>query len=285
MKRTFAIVVCAACAFSLRADEAVLEYELPAAEEAAFDLDTLAPHKAVGAVSLPYAAGATLTATAPDGTPSTLVSAASADGAYSWTGAAGGVWTLANSQEGETTFTVRYPAATRGAGTAADPAKIMDEDELVDIGAGAGYVFTPCGGDWFFDTLTLPAGCALAALDGGLYRLDVAEGGCVFATVGADFPLETAQPGPDRMMKSGLKFLPFAYTGDDWAFAPSAASTLAFTSPSGVTTNVPCTGTGVMTPAFKLTSGVWTVALSGDGVTPLTAHITIPDGGFFLIVR
>ena len=285
MRKLFALTVCAVCASALLADVAVLEYEVPAAEEAAFDLDTLAPHKAAGAVSLPYAEGATLTATAPDGTPSTLVSSASADGAYSWTGATGGVWTLANSQEGETTFTVRYPAATRGAGTADDPAKIMDEDELVDIGAGAGYVFTPCGGDWFFDALTLPAGCSLAALGGGLYRLDAADDDCVFEALDAEFPLETAQTGPDRVMKGALKFLPFAYTGDDWAFAPSAASTLAFTSPSGVTTNVPCTGTGVMTPAFKLTSGVWTVALSGDGVTPLTAHITIPDGGFFLIVR
>lgn len=284
MRKPIALVICAVCASVLLADVAVLEYEVSAAEEAAFDLDTLAPHKAVGAVSLPYAAGATLTATAPDGTPSTLVSDASAAGAYSWTGAAGGVWTLANSQEGETTFTVRHSAATRGAGTAADPAKIMDEDELVDLGAGAGYVFTPCGG-WSLDMLALPAGCALTALDDGLYRLDVAEDGCVFTAAGSDFPLETAQPGPDRVMKSGLKFLPFAYTGDDWAFAPSATSTLAFTSPSGVTTNVPCVGTGVLTPEFKLESGVWTVALSGDGVTPLTAHITIPDGGFFLIVR
>ena len=100
MRKPIALVICAVCASVLLADVAVLEYEIPADEEAEFDLDTLAPHKAVGAVSLPYAAGATLTATAPDGTPSTLVSAASADGAYSWTGAAGGVWTLANSVHG-----------------------------------------------------------------------------------------------------------------------------------------------------------------------------------------
>ncbi len=285
MKGTFAIFACALCAFALSADEAVLEYEVPAADEAAFDLDTLAPHKAAGAVSLPYAAGATLTATAPGGTPSTLVLDASADGAYSWTGAAGGVWTLANSLEGETTFTVRHPAATRGAGTADDPAKIMDEDELADIGAGAGYVFRPCGGDWFLGALTLPAGCSLTALDGGLYRLDAEEGDCVFGAVGADFPLETTQPGPDRVMKSVLKVLPFSYTGDDWAFAPAVASTLTFTSPSGATTAVPCVGTGVLLPAFKLTSGVWTVALSGTAVSPLTAQITIPGDGTVFVLR
>lgn len=286
MKRTLAIVACVACASVLRADEAVLEYEVPAADEAAFDLDTLAPHKATGTVSLPYAAGATLTATAPDGTPSTLVSDASADGAYSWTGAAGGVWTLANSLEGETTFTVRHPAATRGAGTAADPAKIVDEDELFDIGAGAGYVFTPCGGDWLLAALELPAGCALTALDGNCYRLDSSADGYAYGTVGIDFQLDTVQEGPDRQIRSGRDFLPVSYSGDNWAFSPSAKSTLTFTSPAGAVTAVAQTGTGAYVLDFPIRGqGVWTIVLSGDGVTTLTARINLIGQGFSLIIR
>lgn len=286
MKRTFAIFACVACASVLRADEAVLEYEVPAADEAAFDLDTLAPHKATGTVSLPYAAGATLTATAPDGTASTLISAAAAAGTYSWTGTDGGLWVLANSLEGETTFTVRYSAATRGAGTAADPAKIVDEDELVDIGAGAGYVFTPCGGDWLLAALELPAGCALTALDGNCYRLDSSADGYAYGTVGVDFQLDTVQEGPDRQIRSGRDFLPVSYSGDDWAFSPSAESTLTFTSPAGAVTAVAQTGTGAYVPDFPIRGqGVWTIVLSGDGVTTLTAHINLIGQGFFFIIR
>ena len=286
MKRTFAIVACAVCASVLRADEAVLEYEVPAADEAAFDLDTLAPHKAMGAVSLPYAAGTTLTATAPGGAASALVSAAAAAGTYSWTGTDGGLWVLANSLEGETTFTVRYSAATRGSGTIADPAKIVDEDELVDIGAGAGYVFTPCGGDWLLAALELPAGCALTALDGNCYRLDSSADGYAYGTVGVDFQLDTVQEGPDRQIPSGRDFLPVSYSGDDWAFSPSAESTLTFTSPADAVTAVAQTGTGAYVPDFPIRGqGEWTIVLSGDGVTTLTAHINLTGQGFILVVR
>lgn len=286
MRKTIALVVCAVCASVLLADVAVLEYEIPADEETAFDLDTLAPHKTVGAVSLPYAAGATLTATAPGGAASALVSAAAAAGTYSWTGTDGGLWVLANSQEGETTFTVRYPAATRGSGTIADPAKIVDEDELVDIGAGAGYVFTPCGGDWLLAALELPAGCALTALDGNCYRLDSSADGYAYGTVGVDFQLDTVQEGPDRQIPSGRDFLPVSYSGDDWAFSPSAESTLTFTSPADAVTAVAQTGTGAYVPDFPIRGqGEWTIVLSGDGVTTLTAHINLTGQGFFLIVR
>lgn len=286
MRKSISLVVCAVCASALLADVAVLEYEVPAAEEAAFDLDTLAPHKAAGAVSLPYAEGATLTATAPDGTPSTLVSAAVSDGTYSWTGAAGGVWTLANSLEGETTFTVRYSAATRGAGTVADPAKIMDEDEIVDIGAGAGYVFTPCGGDWLLAALELPAGCALTALDGNCYRLDSSADGYAYGTVGVDFQLDTVQEGPDRIVRHGA-VLPFAYSGDDWAGSTTAESTLTFTAPAGIDSPDPvaCAGHGAYAAPFRFKAGVWTVTLEGVSVTPITGHLDFIAEGTRIFLR
>ena len=40
--------------------------------------------------------------------------------------------------------------------------------------------------------------------------------------------LYNIQPGSDRRVTSSKRLLPFAYTGDDWAFAPEAASTLTF---------------------------------------------------------
>jgi hypothetical protein len=262
---------------------AVLAYEVPESEKAAFDLDTLAYRRATGAVALPYAAGATLTEKAPDGTKTTLVSAAAAAGTCSWTAASGGAWTLANSLEGSAVFTARYPASAQGAGTVADPAKIVDEDELADLDAGVGYVFRPCGADGLLDALEIPDGCVLASLGGGLYRLDVADGDCVCGADGAVFPLETAQTGPDRRMKTALKFLPFAYSGDDWGFDPVAASVLTFTSPTSAETAVACVGTGSLTPSFRLTSGVWTVALSG--ASSLSARIDIPNDGTFLKMR
>ena len=288
MKRKLAILiasVAAAGTTSALADAMTLVYEVPTAEEAAFELDTFATHRATGAVSLPYAAGATLTEKGPDGTETTLVSAASAAGTYSWTGAAGGAWTLANTLEGTTVFTMRYPAATHGAGTLSSPAKIVDEDELLDLGAGVGYVFRPCGVDGLIDSLVLPSGCILSSLGNGLYRLDVSDGDFVYGTAGIDFELDTVETGPDRRITSGRTILPIAYSGDDWRFDPSAASTLTFTSPSGVDRDVACTGTDVMTPSFRLSTGVWTVALSGNGVTPLTAYLDIAERATTILFR
>jgi hypothetical protein len=271
------LAVAAFCAAPLMADVATLVYETPAAGEADFALDTLEPHThATGAEIIPYAAGATVTETAPDGTETVRVSSAPADGTLNWNPSQGGIWTLTNSLEGETTFTVRHPAATHGDGTAADPAKIMDADELVDLGAGAGYVFRLCGADWLVDALRLPAGCGATLLGDGLWRLDSAADGCVCTAIDADFLLDTELPGPDRTARRRNP-LPFAYSGDDWAGSATASSTLTFTPPAGVDAPAPvaCVGLGAYVAPFSFAPGTWTVALSGSAVTTLSAELNV----------
>lgn len=281
------LAVAAFCAAPLMADVATLVYETPAAGEADFALDTLEPHThATGAETIPYAAGATVTETAPDGTETVRVSSAPADGTLNWNPSQGGIWTLANSLEGETTFTVRYSAATRGAGTAADPAKIMDGEELVDIGAGAGYVFRLCGGPWLLDDLRLPSGLAIMELEGGTYQLDVSSDGCVSVAADKVFAADTVGTGPDRTV-SRHEVLPFAYSGDDWVGSPTATSTLTFTPPTGIMAPaaVECVGQGVHTADFKFRKGVWTVTLAGPAATTLTALIDDRGDGLFIMVR
>ncbi len=281
------LAVAAFCAAPLMADVATLVYETPAAGEADFALDTLEPHThATGAETIPYAAGATVTETAPDGTETVRVSSAPTDGTLNWNPSQGGIWTLANSLEGETTFTVRYSAATRGAGTAEDPAKIVDGEELVDIGAGAGYVFRLCGGPWLLDDLRLPSGLAIMELEGGTYQLDVSSDGCVSVAADKVFAADTVGTGPDRTV-SRHEVLPFAYSGDDWAGSPTATSTLTFTPPAGITAPaaVECVGQGVYTADFKFRKGVWTVTLAGPAATTLTALIDDRGDGLFIMVR
>ena len=83
---------------------------------------------------------------------------------------AGGLWTATNSKQGSETFTMRYSYyGTQGAGTTADPAKLVDGDELVDLAdagtAGDGYVFMLIGRD----TLLLAHFCAPLCTGGGIW--------------------------------------------------------------------------------------------------------------------
>ncbi len=281
------LAAAAFCVTPLMADTATLVYETTGAEEASFDLDTLLPHTHASGVaeSIPYAAGVTVTETDPDGTQTVRVSSPAAAGTLSWNPAQGGIWTLANSLEGSTTFTVRHPASTRGAGTAADPAKIMDAAELVDLGVGSGYVFRLCGADWLADALQVPSGCSLSDLGDGVWRLDTSTDGCVCTAVDADFLLDTELPGPDRRAHV-RNTMPFAYSGDDWGGSASAESTLTFTPPDGVEAPDPvvCLGWGTCVPSFRFKPGIWTVSLTGDSVTPQSAQIEFLSDGFFIIV-
>lgn len=249
-----------------------------------FDLDTRAAYPVVSRtepVALPHGAGATVTATAPGGAVTTLPAAV--NGTNYWTATAGGIWTLVNSSEGTAFFAVRYTGAEQGAGTEASPWTLVDNDELSELSATDGFVFVLEGPLADLGEMSLPAGYAVAA-DGGAYRLAASADGAAFLAANAELMLDTMQPGPDRRVTSSKRLLPFAYTGDDWAFASEAASTLTFLSPDGKTTTVGCTGTGAKIHPLRR-SGVWTVTLSGDAVTPLTALIDFTGDGTKLFVR
>jgi len=248
-------------------------------------LDTYVPHAvtASGGKPLTYIGSDTITSTAPAGATDTILSKADASGTITWTPNAGGVWTLANSHQGATTFTVRYGIfGARGAGTDADPAKIVDDDELVDIGAAAGYVFTPCGVDTLLDTLALPTGVALAQQAAGTYRLAAPVAGELYASAPVTAFFDTEASGPDR--KAYLnEAVPVAFSGNGWLMPNStASSTLTFTPPSGTSSSQSCAGWGAS--AFRPDrEGVWTVTL--DGAETLAASILVRGKGLQMIFR
>lgn len=237
-------------------------------------------------VSLTYRAGDTVTVISPSGEESTLVNAAGSAGAYDWTALAGGVYTLANSGENaRVTFSVRYSLfGTQGAGTDADPAKIVDGDELADLFdsgvAGDGYVFTLHGPAFVTCPIKRIPGCAILSGIDGLCRLVVPSDGLLYAQTVALPRLDTRQTGPDRRVDSAEDLLPFAYSGDNWKGDEAAGSTLTFTPASGIATVTNLLGTG--TCEFgAMRSGDWTVALDSS-LTNLTARISFKKG--FLVI-
>ena len=235
-------------------------------------------------VALPFGAGATVTATSPNGTSTTLPAAV--DGTNYWTATVGGVWVLENSNEGSSMFAVRYAAAEQGSGTEASPYRLVDNDELSEISVTDGFTVALEGPIVSIGDMARPSGFAIVVLGDGKYRFDETSGGAVFVAGRWAYPMDTVQEGPDRQIPSGRDFLPVSYSGDDWAFSPSAESTLTFTSPADAVTAVAQTGTGAYVPDFPIRGqGEWTIVLSGDGVTTLTAHINLTGQGFFLIVR
>ena len=175
---------------------------------------------------------------------------------------------------------------TQGAGTAEDPAKLVDGDELADLmdagTAGDGYVFTLEGNEArLLDVLLVPAGYCLQRAGDGAWRIVSSDDGCEFVGESVVFMADAKQEGPNRRTEpDGIP--PVAYSGDDWAGDESAESTITLRSPSGVDSVFNLTGTGAH--VFSAwTAGSWTVTLTtASGTQTATVNVT---GGFMLIVR
>ena len=268
------LAVSADCAFTLDSVPATA----PRAVKTAADLAAFP--------SVSYRAGDVVTTIAPDGTAS--VSAIEANGQEALRFESGGLWTFTNSPQGTAAFLVRHSlCGTLGEGTAASPAKIVDGDELVDYvvagTAGAGYVFTLDGDETLLADLLLPTGYKFEMIGETLWRLAPSQDGCLYECAQIRWVVDTKQAGPNR--RTPRKEVPHvAYSGDDWARDPSAASTLTLLSPDGITTTHALTGTGAR--EFELnTAGDWTLTLEmADGRT-MTSVVTVTDYPFVLIVR
>lgn len=192
-----------------------------------YALDTLAspPHAIRTAADLAktaqYLTGETVTATAPDGTVSTIVSNAASDGLVAFSSAfnAGGLWTIANDVEGSAVFSVRHSLfGTQGAGTAASPFRLVDGDELADLveagSAGDGSIFTLAdGGGSLFAALAIPAGFRIEEADGDAWRIVTSANGLQYLAAGVPYPFDSQQPGPNRRIGQS-KTLPVSYSGD-----------------------------------------------------------------------
>ena len=167
-------------------------------------LDTYAPHLVkdpAASHAVTYFKGDTVTVIAPDGLSSVLVDAGTAAGTTSWAPSVGGLWTFVNSQQGTTTVTVRH--FNRGAGTASAPARIVDDEELVDLvemdAIGSGYVFRLDGYATLLGALSVPAGFMVRQQGTETYELVTSPDGRLSPAcpaVSTYFDTETA--GPNR---------------------------------------------------------------------------------------
>ena len=252
----------------------------------AFSVDTCGETvlvKSLDAVALPYRIAQKVTATGEDAaTTSTLVESAAGDGEYAWTPSAGGYWTLTNSVEGAATFLVRYSLfpESQGAGTADDPAKIVDDDEIPElIGEGSvsyGYVFS-LGRGAKVGTLNLPSGWALQGVASGIYRIVAASGDMLYESAGVPFMVDSRRSGPDRRWRIGAG-VGVAYSGDNWIGDGAAQSTLTIVAPSGATVETALSGTDLydLLPNEK---GVYELTLATDS-TNMVSHVTVAPGGF-----
>ena len=248
------------------------------------------PDEGAGLVCL---SGETVTATAPNGDPSTVVASAAADGVYTWRPTAGGVWTLSNPAEGDAQFCVRYSAfGSAGAGTESDPIKIVDNDELSDLAESeaiqSGNVFVLLPPLATESGTVLPHGFAMEALTSGAYRLLAAVDGLLCASAPDSFAVDSCfDKNGCRVYEASQDWLPVSYSGDGWGGASDAASTLTFTPAEGVETEVPCTGTGALDfePGVRK-HGVWTVTLTPANSAYETLVATLKERmGFILIVK
>ena len=257
----------------------------------AFSVDTCGgsvPVKSLDAVALPYGFAQKVTATGEDSaTTSTLVESAAGTGEYAWTPSAGGVWTLTNSVEGVARFLVRYSLfpETQGVGTVDDPARIVDDGEIPErIDAGSisyGYVVL-LDGEASAASLELPTGWSLQGVADNTYRLIAASGGMLYESVGVPFMVDSRGAGPNRRWPLG-KSVEVAYSGDNWIGGLDARSTLAITTPSGNTVELPLSGTGLhgFTPAER---GVYTLTMATDDAS-VVSRVTVLSDPLILIFR
>lgn len=266
---------------------------VPLASSPAFDLgvDTTGPAFAFAecgaSAGLTYRTGDTVTVVRPDETLATLVSAAGENGVYAWTKPlAGGVYTLTNSgEEGSVTFSVRFSDnGTEGAGTAENPAKIVDGAELRDLAMADrlrdGYVFTLFGPAASADSIERVPGYAIAHASDGAFSLVESTGGLLFANTFAIPQLDTRLPGPDRRVRRD-ESRRIAYSGNGWRKNDTVSSSLAITAPDGTTETSPLVGTGTVAFPGK-TVGVWHLALTANGET-LESDINVNGGTIFII--
>ena len=225
--------------------------------------------------------GDTVTATAKDGTASTLVAEAENDGSLSWIPPQGGVWVLENDMQGAAVFVIRHSlCGTSGDGTENSPARISDSDELAELcdagTAGDGFVFTLDGLDSLFAELVIPTGFSLEQRSNGTCRIMTTVGGLIFSgAVSTQYAVDGRTAGPDRRL--GVKdCMPLAYTGDGWMRDPSAASMLTIVSPSGAQTDYSLSGTSTL-PFTPSENGKWIISLI-SGEDSLTAQINVIGG-------
>jgi hypothetical protein len=189
--------------------------------------------------------------------------------------------------EGVAVFHVRHSLfpETWGAGTEADPAEMMDNDEIAGMiesgSAGVGFVFS-LGGIGSLGSLMLPEDKALEEIEAGTYRVVAADSGLMFRSSLKPFVLDTVRTGPDRRWLCG-KTASIAYTGDNWIGNGDAACVLEMVSPSGTQRRIELAGTGVyeFCPQER---GVWELRLT-DAYEVLSGRLSVVHDALIMLMR
>ena len=297
MRTMFSTILASACAIG-EATLLALPVSAPAGEsslaessDCVYSVDTLGSPRNIKTADDRSAlwqatrrAGETVTLVSPSGVRSTLVSADSDETSVGLEFDAGGVWQVENSEQGSAAFTVRHSlCGTQGAGTEASPAKLVDGDELVDLSAGDGFVFSLEPVEGLLNALSIPSGFRLVKVDDTTWRIVSSADGCLYAAAEIVYPVDSVEAGPNRSSKK-KEVLSVSYSGDDWVRDMSKASTLTFVAPDGVESTVSLNGTGATQFKFH-TSGVWTVRLTMADGSMKTAILNIISDGFTVTLR
>ena len=267
------------------------ETPLAVSEDYSFSVDTkggVVLVKTADAVPLSFGNAQKLTAASEDSASvQTLIESAEGSGEYAWTPETGGYWFLTNSTEGAATFLVRYSLfpETQGKGTADDPVKIVDGEEIAElIEAGTlaeGSVFS-LGGMASVGGITVPEGLAIEGLSDGIYRFTAVDDGMLYRSSAKAFIVDSKKSGPDRRWRLGQS-IGIGYSGDNWTGAADAQSTLEIVSPSGTVEEKVFSGTGVdgFDPAER---GVYKLTLTGAG-GKLESRISVLAAPLMMKVR
>ena len=288
MRTMFGKLLVAAAALAASAVLRGEETPLAISGDCRFSVDTkggVVLVKTADAVPLSFGNAQKLTAASEDSASvQTLIESAEGFGKYAWTPESGGYWFLTNSTEGAATFLVRYSLfpETQGKGTADDPVKIVDGEEIAElIAAGTlaeGSVFS-LGGMASVDGIAVPEGLAIEGLSDGVYRFTAVDDGMLYRSSAKAFIVDSKKSGPDRRWRLGQS-IGIGYSGDNWTGAADAQSTLEIVSPAGTVEEKVFSGTGVdgFDPAER---GVYRLTLTSAAgkresqISVLSAPLTI----------
>ena len=264
-------LTCALAAVCIAPFAARAEGEAIAVAELVFAIDTTGAAPSVKSaadvpVPISYPKGHSVTVISPDGVESGLEGV---DGLCRWSPNTGGIWTLIDSHAGSVLLSVRHSVTgTQGSGTVASPAKIVDEDELIDLVAGSpvtnGYVFAMCG-DLAPGDVEWPAGYAVLPAGDGLWQLAETPDGLLYASPEANCIVQTDTPGPDRQVQKGNPIPPVAWSDDGWTGYGIGGCTLSFVSPKGVTAREETLVDDGALAFVPNETGLWTITLTHGG--------------------
>ena len=217
----------------------------------------------------------TVTLTAPDGTVQTLVADAASAGFTALTPDAGGVWTLCNASGGTFEIAVRHSLfGTEGDGTAANPLKVVDEDEISALDVASlteGFHIELCGpGSVGLGSLSLGEGLVLVGVGDSTWRVATAPGDGV-AAVGATVVWRLdSRPSP-LAVKTDVELAEFE--AGSWRATWRAGDTVTLTAPDGTARTLVADAASVGSAVLEFNAGgLWALTNTVQGNAAITVR-------------